>query len=471
MPIEEGIEDYTLEEYLSNFVDKYFDYDVIWKALKYRDLGSIKFKDYNKLFLRGGLASRLIKIPAKHSWQSAPELIEADNDIKNVYDSIFNNRHLKPYSYFERGDIISGIGEFGIIHIGVNDGEDDLSKPIKEGSITDPEDILFFEVYDQGHIKIREYEEGNNRRHGLPKMYQVNTWDMPNKSKTKYIHWTRVIHLADNKTLDDVFGEPRLRDIFNLLVDLEKVRGSGAEGFYRQVMDKILFDLDKDAKPNEEEKEKMRKDMKLLMYGLKSYMRTSGITPKTIDTDIKSNKDQFDVIINCICGTKGYARKYLLGAERGEISSAMDVYTFFNQMETRRRKYVEPEILNRFMDRLAYFGLFDKPDKYTWKWRSLYELSPLEKAELAKTVALTIKLLGTSDAIGSIVTQEEVRTNILGWDGDYEDLGDGIAQFIKEKHNDEYETLKKLADGDKGKINKIISNITQLSSKVGNFVK
>ena len=39
------------------------------------------------------------------------------------------------------------------------------------------------------------------------------------------VHWTRVIHIAESTLENPIYGIPRLRPVYNRLMDIEKVTG------------------------------------------------------------------------------------------------------------------------------------------------------------------------------------------------------------------------------------------------------
>src|ERR1700690_4378816 len=49
---------------------------------------------------------------------------------------------------------------------------------------------------------------------------------------TLRVHWSRIVHLADNLIASEIFGWPRMIPVLNNILDLRKVYGSSAQGFY-----------------------------------------------------------------------------------------------------------------------------------------------------------------------------------------------------------------------------------------------
>lgn len=460
--------DLTFRSLLTAIWNNYFGQTKIWDALKYKPEDTLDFSDFYRIYKRGDLGANLVKIPAEYTWRSRPHLREDDN-TKNVFNNVADRLGL--FNYLERVDRISGIGRYGVLLIGVNDGKD-LKEPITKGSIQDPEDIIYLSPYKENNVSISSFEEGtNNPRFGLPKEYQITFLNHANRKSYGKVHWSRVLHIADNKDEDEVYGIPRLKDVYNRLVDLEKIAGCSAEGFKRMVTDKILFDLDENVSLTPSEEEDFQDQIDQLVDGFRDYVRTRGVDPKQLKTNMESPKDAFDVTINLICAAKGYPRKFILGSERGEITSSMDIFTFFDSMQVRRVKYAERDILKRLMDRFAYFGLIEPQNKYTWDWDPLYELSPKEKADIAYKIGATIKVLGTSEALGIITDSEEIREKILGWEGASDGLSEPIVKYIKNTHKDLYDKINKIAEDAEVSKEELITNIGKMESKFDKIVR
>jgi len=370
----------------------------------------------------------------------------------------------------ERVDRISGIGKYGVLLIGVGDSNE-LSKPVRQDSLNSFDDILYFRPYNQDHVEISEWEnDDKNPRYGLPKMYSITTGAGLNERKgnTNNVHWTRLIHVAEEKDENEIEGTPRLQNVFNRLVDLEKIVGSSGEAYFRMVTDKILFDLDQNVSLTDDEKDNFQEQVDELIHGFRNYMRTRGVDVKKIETDMTDPKGAFDVVINTICATTGYPRKFLLGSERGEITSSMDIFTFFDSMQVRRKKFAEREILDALLDRFEYYGIIDDSYSYEWNWKPLYELSPKEKADISESLGNAIESIGKSELLGDLLSNEEAR-KIIGFEGGYSAIAESVIEDMKENNPKAYKKIMKLGqkvDSDPISVTSYLSQFTNNFSKM-----
>jgi hypothetical protein len=95
--------------------------------------------------------------------------------------------------------------------------------------------------FDESLVQIVRYEWNVlNPRFGMPVMYRVTLNDPREQHSgvglpmsTVFVHWSRVIHLADNRGSSEVFGVPRQRPVLNNLLSVQKVAPGDAEAFWK----------------------------------------------------------------------------------------------------------------------------------------------------------------------------------------------------------------------------------------------
>ena len=51
--------------------------------------------------------------------------------------------------------------------------------------------------------------------------------------RTADVHWTRILHVADNRKTSEIFGMPRLHVVYNNVLEIKKITGSSGEMFYK----------------------------------------------------------------------------------------------------------------------------------------------------------------------------------------------------------------------------------------------
>jgi len=80
--------------------------------------------DYKLMYARNGIAGRIVRILPEESWSENPLIYESekpqDTEFERAWKALVKERHI--YHYLSRIDILSGIGRYGILLLGIDDG-------------------------------------------------------------------------------------------------------------------------------------------------------------------------------------------------------------------------------------------------------------------------------------------------------------------------------------------------------------
>jgi len=221
-----------------------------YKALGYPV--QLDFNHYWAFYTREHIAKRVVDAPVDACWQKPPEITEnvadgEETEFERACKDLVDER--KIWHYMSRIDKLSGIGEFGIMLLGF-DGEQSLEEEVDSAT-----KLLYIRPYKQDNVSIKKYEEDlTNERYGLPSVYSLKVTNAQGGVSENLVHWTRVIHIADELLEDDILGTPRLMNVYNLIAGLHLVAGGSGEMFWRGAFPGMAFILDKDAEfdPNQD---------------------------------------------------------------------------------------------------------------------------------------------------------------------------------------------------------------------------
>lgn len=446
---------------------------------------------YKEMYERNDVASRVVGLYPSESWKHDPEIYEDENeDTKTTFEKAVENlikRH-NVWSYLQRGDEMSGIGEFGIILLGFDDGAE-LSKPVpgvtaerlefdgedsnqktaeddeeeelptKESArkveeaeavaFTPKRKLLYMRVLDQSLVTISQYETNPaSPRYGRPTMYQLTMGDVkPGQVEVKLtdVHWTRILHLADNCKSNEVIGTPRQKKVFNRLLDIRKVGGGSAEMFWKGAFPGFSFEVNPDIASevvfDEGVKSGLRKEFEDYSNGLQRYLATKGVTVKSLATQVADPGPHLESQLDLICIALTCPKRIFMGSERGELASSQDEGNWDDQMLRRQDKYNSPNIVYPFFDRLIMAGCLPMPENpagYTCWWPPLTKETDTEKAEKASKItdALAKYVAGN---VTTLVPPLEYFTNFLG-------LPLEVAQAILDAAEKQIEETQDAAD-------------------------
>jgi len=384
-----------------------------------------EIRDFQARYDRRGLAATIVDAPAKTAWRKPPTITDGSDGASTFLKAWEKlNKRLHIYHFLERIDRLSGIGSYGVLLIGSKTGE--LSEPLT--AVSGPEDIIFLSPFSETYAKIVSYvPDTKDPRFGQPLMYRIRVGGdliSTRAVKTADVHYTRVIHVAEGLLENEVYGEPRLRKVFNRLEDLDKIVGSSAEGFWQaaapsySITPKKDFDLDPTAMTAAAD------ELQKVIHGMQRYIASEGIDIETLNGSISSPKDAFDVVISLVSGKTGIPKRILLGSERGELASSQDEANWLGRVAQRQEQHVEPMILRPLIQRFIDINALPAPagGEYGVTWEALFYLNELEIAMVHLRNAQAIKsVTGDGEGAEEVVTKGEKRV-MLGLPAKPEDV-------------------------------------------------
>lgn len=359
-------------------------YDALGYARK------ISYAHYLAKYLRQDIAGRIVDLPAKDTWRKPPIISDSMSSTgENQPTSGFiqgvqwliQKRRL--WHYLARIDRLAGIGRFGVLIIGAR-GTASLSSALPR--MSRPEDVLYFSPYAEGSVEVTAFVcDPTSARFGLPETYRVALGE---GLSSETVHWSRVIHVADDLLEDEVFGQPRMQRAFNLLDDLLKIVGGGAEATWKN-MDKGLHADVRDGFDDPDDEKTLSEEIDEYQHGLRRFLRTRGMNIQALGSDVVDPTGLFNAIIGLVAAASDIPQRILVGSERGQLASSQDAAQWAGQIAERQRNFAEPQVLRALLDRLIEYGALPEPEggQFAVEWPSLSELTDLERAELATKYA------------------------------------------------------------------------------------
>jgi hypothetical protein len=392
----------------------------------------LTYQQYRERYARGGIAKRLVEAYPNATWRGGVELYEdEDPNIDTQFEAAWHDIEAQHnvWARLRAVDILSGLSTYAVLLIGAP-VEASLSEPLPNGK---PGDLLYLTPFSGGggpggssvhrmvamdaDCTIEEFElDPRSPRFGEPKFYRLKRTDINAPMLAQPVHWTRILHVAEGCLDDNVYGQPTLEAVYNLLDDLDKVTGGGAEAFWLRANQGLHLDVDKDmGLPNAqgavsspgltpEQRDALREKAEELQHQLQRVMVTRGVTATQLGSDVANFGPSADAILTQIAGTKGIPKRILTGSEMGTLASEQDTANFDSQVQDRRTGYAGPYIVRRLVDRLIEFGYLPTPERYEVGW-------PVEEnMDEGGKAAFALSLTNANKTQGSIVfTDEEIR--------------------------------------------------------------
>lgn len=408
---------------------------------------SITVDEYRGRYARGGIAKRLIEARPSATWNGGFDVVE-DKDPEKVtpFEQAWRSldKRLNITNIFLRADILTGLSTYAVILIGARG---DLSTPLGRTRTGDPKGILYLTPFLGGgehrnsrtstittmgaDCTIEELEDDpSSARFGLPRSYKLRRLDISNPNLQKPVHHSRILHLAEGVLDNEVYGQPVLENVWNLLDDLDKVTGGGAEAFWLRANRGLQLDVAKDMQLSDTEKAALQSQADEYAMQMRRMLRTRGVTVHDLGSEVANFQESADAILTQIAGSKGIPKRILTGSEMGQLASGQDRENWRDQTAARQRSHAIPVFVRPFIDRMIEHGYLPEPKEYDVIFPPMETQTAQEKAEGAAKWASVNQSAGRP-----VFTADEIR-----------DYWFGFAPITDDQLNKELDTKKKVTE-------------------------
>lgn len=366
----------------------------------------ITIEEYLRLFRRGDIAQRVVNLYPGEAWGDDPEVYENENEEDTEFEKAWQDLddNLSIFSFLHRVDVLSGVGRFGVLLLGFGDGIA-LNLPVADVPIdgTLPKTksatvtaLNYLRAFDESCVKVKTLEpDVKSPRYGKPVLYSISFGNQTSgayavedgqKSENLVdVHWSRVIHVADNRTISEIYGSPRMEVVFNRLLDLRKIAGGSAEMFWKGGFPGMSLEA-MPMVPGEEiefDKAATEKQMDEYSQGLSRYIALVGMQAKVLAPNIADPTPSMTVQLKLIATAMGCPWRILIGSEAAQLASEQDTRAWNRRIQRRRTSYLNPFVLRPFINRLMAAGTLPLVAQYIIDWPGLNESEGLEKAQIA----------------------------------------------------------------------------------------
>jgi uncharacterized protein len=387
---------------------------------------------YKLLYDRVGVAGRTVNIWPDECLAGHPDLAENLKKRKTSFErraeEVIDQTLL--WHYVQRADRLSGIGQYGVLLLGLDDGRDlsETAEGFRPNGTPDPNfegqrDLLFLRAFDQSLVRVGGWEtDPASPRYGMPTNYLVNfaspevvssvtTSGVPYNEQE--VHWTRAVHLADCRQSSEVIGYSRMHAVLNDILNVRKVGGASAEMFWKggfpgyqfKTNPDLAIDLDENA---------LAEEVDAYVNGLKRYMTAvsgewASLAPQVADPS-KTLLQHFTLL----CAGIQVPLRVFLGTESGHLASTQDAIAWKGRVGNRRLNYVEPMVVRPLVDRLQALGVLPRVKKYILTWPDLLAMSDKDRMDVAlKQVQALFQYV--QGRVNQVMPHRILLTQVLGY--------------------------------------------------------
>ncbi len=383
----------------------------------------LEFYQLYRLHKRNGFAKALPEKVVSEIWQTLPCLVEPGElhprtPIEEAIAEKFDD--IRFWQALKEVDRRSLVGEYAGVIFQLADGRL-FSEPVEPMNIGVDGLVNIIPAW-EGQLEVTQWDEDQTSpTYGEPVMmtYTESNVD-PEQGKTRafYVHRDRVVIWSrDRSTFDD----SPLEACFNALLDMEKIRGAGGEGFWKNAKSQPVLEADPEvnlvqlAQMLDTTLEGLPDALDRVVSdwnrGFDQTLMLQGMTAKTLPVSMPDPKAAFDIALQEVAAAWNIPIKMLIGMQTGERASTEDADSWAKTNMHRRNLLVIPNIMD-VVRRLRRFGVL--PDiRWQISWADMLETTMSEKSQTAKTMSEVNRNMAPTGEL--VFTDDEIR-DVMGYE-------------------------------------------------------
>ncbi|NTA79955.1 DUF1073 domain-containing protein [Agrobacterium tumefaciens] len=412
----------------------------------YKDFGypeALTFDLLHKMYCRNGIAAAAVDKTALKTWQDTPYLLEQERDGSQKgksketpleKDIRLKFSSMRLWAKLAEADRKAMVGGYSGVILRLRDGKR-FDQPVDRvgGGLNG---LYRIDPVWAGQLKVADWNtDASSETYGEPTMYEFNEAnvadDNPNKRSLR-IHPDRVLIWSEDGTVN---SRSLLEPGYNDLIDIEKIKGAGGEGFWKNAKSSPVLEMPADVKIAEMAKamgvtvqdvaDKMNEQVEDFQKGFDQMLMLQGMQAKTLGITLPSPEHFFGAALQSFAASVGAPVKILVGMQTGERASTEDANEWNQTNMARRVNITHPNIMD-FVTRMVTWGILPEKDWFIDQ-ADLTESSMTEKVDRANKMADTNQKMGTNTYV---FTDDEIRAAV-----GYEPLSD--ADKYRDETDDE----------------------------------
>ena len=365
--------------------------------------------DYQTLYDRFGVAARVVSCFPDECWRRPPAVYESANEKvvtpwEKAWAALFQNPDTNPNTYLHRADVLSGVGSFGVLLLGIEDGQD-LDKPVRVDSAK-ANRLIYMRAFAESDVTVMEcYTDPRKANYGKPKFYEIDLAhpdqsatdenqtaaqpleiqdpsEPPVSTKTK-VHASRVLHVADNRYSSELFGIPRMQQVYDHLLDLKKVSGGSAEMFWQNAAPGYAVETQPNVLTPAMDTESIREAIKRWRNDQERFIALENMTIRSLQPQVADPTPTAAHLLQMICASIGFPLRAFLGSELGQMASETDRVNLNDRLARRQNNYLTPLLIRPFIQKLTDAGVLPPAESLSVDWEDLNSMQEGDKAKIS----------------------------------------------------------------------------------------
>lgn len=364
----------------------------------YRDFGwpvDLTFNDFYRMFCRNSIASAVVDRMVSKVWQTNPRMLRSADDEQPDEEIERRMTRIRGWRAFADADRRAMVGRYSAVLMRLADGKP-WDQPVDRvpGGVDGLLELI--PAWQSQLIPVMWDMAPTSPDYGKPLMYQFNEaaiTDTINAAPRQFaVHPDRVlIWSADGTT----HGRSELEPIYNDLLDIEKIKGAGGEGFWKTSRGAPMIEAPEGMDPGQlaqamgvsEEglRSAVNDQLDDFQSGFDKGLMLGGMKATPLQITLPSPEHFFAAPIGSVAAQREMPLRILMGSQSGERASTEDAKAWALTCKSRQTNYDGP-LLREWAERMERFGIFPKHD-WVVEWDDLTESTGAEKMDRALRMA------------------------------------------------------------------------------------
>jgi len=382
-----------------------------WSVGGYPD--TVTFDQHWNMWRRNGVAKAVIEMPVNACWQEPPEI---EGGGQAFIDAIaMLDKKYALWARLRALDLRQRVGRYaGLLLIAKEPGSPTPDKPLN--AISTNAMVKMMPVY-ESQLDVNEWvNDFTSVEYGNPKSYvyksNVEGSRSDGDNQSFVLDPSRVFVFAEGADDGTIYGIPALEACFNALLDMEKIRAGGGEGYLRNAKQRFVLEVNNDSTAkslqNAATKEKFDDNVDNFQKGFDNSLIAYGMSAKTLSSTLADPMNPWTIALNEVAASTGIPATILIGQQTGRLASDEDGKQMAKVVMARRQNVLNPMIKALF-DRLVKVKLLPAPvGEYEIEWDNMLEATDAEKVDLSKKMADTNDV-SVRSGVGAVYSLEEIR--------------------------------------------------------------
>lgn len=401
-----------------------------------------RIEDFRELYDRFGLAARVVNLLPDECHSVDPIIYETERPRDTAFEKGVKmlNAHpdLNLNYYWRKVDALSGIGDYGGLFYGVNDGKplDTIAEGLTEDGRMTPtrpqgRELLYIRALDESLLRIKTVNQNpGSRRFNMPQMYEV-LFESKDGDRTKLemrnVHWSRIQHVAEcREGASEIRSVSRLRKVMDELWNIRKILGGSAEMFWKGGFPGIAATVDPrfiEAGGVDIDEESVSEELQKFMEGLQRYILGVGFQVNSLSPQVADPTAHLMMQFNVIAMSLGIPLRIFMGSEEAKLASGQDAKAWNKRVRLRQNTYLTPKLIRPLIFRLIATGVipptkqvdaFGMPVFNVW-WPDVAQPDDNEKSTIADRRAAAMMKFVMSKSYQMMQPSDFLRF-VLGYD-------------------------------------------------------